>query len=75
MKEFLIKHPIISLLLGSTIVDGAVKIVRTIAYAKTGREGLAPNTVSINWNGNGKAESTIEVAEEETEDEPAGDIQ
>ena len=75
MKEFLIKHPIISLLLGSTIVDGAVKIVRTIAYAKTGREGLAPNTVSVNWNGNGKAESTIEVAEEETEDEPAGDIQ
>ena len=75
MKEFLIKHPIISLLLGSTIVDGAVKIVRTVAYAKTGREGLAPNTVSINWNGSGKAESTIEVAEEETEDEPAGDIQ
>lgn len=70
MKEFIFKHPIITLLLGSTIVDGAGKIIRTIAYAITGREGLAPNQMHIKFDG-----EKPEEHEEDKNDEPASDIQ
>ena len=67
MKEFIFKHPFISLLLGSSMIDGVVKVTRTVAYAITGREGLAPNQLHIKVGGNEK--------KEEENDEPAGDIQ
>ena len=70
MKEFIFKHPIITLLLGSTIVDGVTKIVRTVAYAVTGREGLALNQMHVQFCG-----EKPEEHEEEKDNESSGDIQ
>lgn len=67
MKEFMLKHPILSYLLGAAAIEGVVKIVRTVSYAISGKEGLAPNQVKISYNG--------KDAKEENADESANDIQ
>lgn len=41
--QFVTRHPIISFLIGLNLIDGAVAIAQTIAYAISGREGLNPN--------------------------------
>ena len=74
MKEFIAKHPILSFVLATSAIDGAVKIVKTVCYAITGREALAPSYVKFNLGKNEDKEPE-EAKEEETIDEPAGDIQ
>lgn len=41
-KAFVARHPFISLWLAEAAISGTVAVVKTIAYAITGREGLKP---------------------------------
>ena len=77
MKEFMTKHPILSFLLATSAIDGVVKVVKTVCYAITGREALAPSYVKFNIDKDADKETkvTIEATEEETTDESSGDIQ
>lgn len=61
MKEFAMRHPILTFLLVDSAIGGVVKIVTSItgAFGRNDEE----------------AETTIEVTKEETPDGPSGDIQ
>lgn len=61
IKEFITKHPIISLCLAKAAIDGTAKIIKTVAYAITGREGLNPCAVQITYTPD-KEEETNESA-------------
>ena len=62
MKEFVMKHPVVTLLGVGCLVDGVVKVVKLITLA-----------IMVNKN---SANETIEATvEEEKNNEPAGDIQ
>lgn len=82
MKEFIVKHPIISFLLADAAIGGIVKVVQAVSYAISGRPGLAPyayTTRTQNPDGTmtttkNKDDADKEI-KEENKDDSTGDIQ
>lgn len=67
MKEFALKHPILTFLLADTLIAGVVNIVRTglVAFGKN-EPRVAAFRITKNANSNN---------EEETTDESANDVE
>ena len=51
MKEFAMKHPIITFLLGLSAIDGVVGIVRAVTSAISGKDVEAVEEVTVNMEG------------------------
>lgn len=47
MKEFAMKHPILTFLLGVSAIDGVVRIVQTVAAAISGKDVEAVEEVTV----------------------------